>query len=298
MSSEPFHYKRGVGQVFSQPAHIIDPSKFPEEEWMFSLDKEIYPIVIHCAVEEEEHAGHSHIMYAIIEKSPEGSYLVKPLKQKQFVDGLCYLLQEIYGIENKNMERMKTDCDENPVSQEGVPPGYEAISLVEALNGQVVSQSGQTDENGIGDAAKLAGGGQDVKTAAGRGRGNNGGNFKVVEGKGAPGWKADQGEIGGGGQLSAGDMADDEREDSSETEPEPDYEEEEEVEEEPSVISGTLSGQVSPEEIEPLQITERLMLSDTPGSGTEGSSFGSNCSSHALLNHGEPVEDSERKMTI
>lgn len=46
-------------------------------------------------------------MYAVIEKSPEGSYLIKPLKQKQFVDGLCYLLQEIYGIENKNMERMK-----------------------------------------------------------------------------------------------------------------------------------------------------------------------------------------------
>ena len=54
-----------------------------------------------------EHAGHSHIMYAVIEKSPEGSYIIKPLKQKQFVDGLCYLLQEIYGIENKNMERLK-----------------------------------------------------------------------------------------------------------------------------------------------------------------------------------------------
>ena len=31
------------------------------------------------------------------------------------------------------------------MSQEGVPPGYEAISLVEALNGQVVPQNGQTD---------------------------------------------------------------------------------------------------------------------------------------------------------
>lgn len=25
--------------------------------------------------------------------------------------------------------------EENPVSQEGVPPGYEAVSLIEALNG-------------------------------------------------------------------------------------------------------------------------------------------------------------------
>ena len=28
-------------------------------------------------------------------------YAIKALKQKQMVDGLCYLLQEIYGIENK-----------------------------------------------------------------------------------------------------------------------------------------------------------------------------------------------------
>lgn len=56
-----------------------------------------------------EHAGHAHITYAVLEKSAEGSYTMKPLKQKQVVDGLCYLLQEIYGIENKNMERIKVN---------------------------------------------------------------------------------------------------------------------------------------------------------------------------------------------
>lgn len=55
----------------------------------------------------KEHVGHAHITYAVIEKSQEGSYAIKPLKQKQVVDGLSYLLQEIYGIENKSMERMK-----------------------------------------------------------------------------------------------------------------------------------------------------------------------------------------------
>ena len=30
-------------------------------------------------------------------------YMLKPLKQKLFVDGLSYLLQEIYGLENKVM---------------------------------------------------------------------------------------------------------------------------------------------------------------------------------------------------
>jgi hypothetical protein len=33
--------------------------------------------------------------------------VLKALKQKLYVDGLCYLLQEIYGIENKNTENSK-----------------------------------------------------------------------------------------------------------------------------------------------------------------------------------------------
>lgn len=51
--------------------------------------------------------GHSHVLFASAEKSPDGAYALKPLKQKQMVDGLGYLLQEIYGIENKSVERTK-----------------------------------------------------------------------------------------------------------------------------------------------------------------------------------------------
>ncbi|XP_076459581.1 E3 ubiquitin-protein ligase MGRN1-like isoform X2 [Babylonia areolata] len=468
-SSEVYHYKRGVAQVFSQPGHLIDPSKFPEEEWQYSVEKEIYPIVIHCMVEEEEHIGHSHIMYAVIEKSPEGSYIIKPLKQKQFVDGLCYLLQEIYGIENKNMERLKdvdpdeevedsgaecvicmsdmrdtlilpcrhlclcsacaeslryqasmcpicrvkfrallqiramrrklppvsgqqqTEPDENPVSQEGVPAGFEAISLVEALNGQVVPQNGQTEgvNHPIGVPPSLLSvdkkGHKETKVTLStsieyqkemdpsavvekktdgkesekeeqsddnvvstpmgmelthgtvvvdpseRRRSpekntmggvpeelpsNNRGQVLMARNNSKPksmeGWSGPPASGEMCLQLSTGDMADDEREDSS-TEPEPDYELEEEVEEESytlsdtqgmmsseSVVSGTLSGQLSSPEMEPLHVnTEvRLMMAEVPGSGTEGSSFGSNCSSHALLNSGDTTEDGEQKMTI
>lgn len=46
--------------------------------------------------------------YAVVEKSSvDGGYMIKALKQKQFVDGLLYLLQEIYGIENKQTDRSK-----------------------------------------------------------------------------------------------------------------------------------------------------------------------------------------------
>lgn len=47
----------------------------------------------------------SHTTIATIEKSTDGGYVLKALKQKLFVDGLCYLLQEIYGIENKNNDK-------------------------------------------------------------------------------------------------------------------------------------------------------------------------------------------------
>ena len=54
-----------------------------------------------------EHAGHSHASFATIEKSADGGFVLKALKQKQMVDGLYYLLQEVYGIENKSAERQK-----------------------------------------------------------------------------------------------------------------------------------------------------------------------------------------------
>lgn len=49
----------------------------------------------------------SHTTIAVVEKYSDGTYMLKALKQKLYVDGLCYLLQEIYGIENKNAENAK-----------------------------------------------------------------------------------------------------------------------------------------------------------------------------------------------
>lgn len=46
----------------------------------------------------------SHTTIAVIDRHTDGSFGLRALKQKLFVDGLSYLLQEIYGIENKNSE--------------------------------------------------------------------------------------------------------------------------------------------------------------------------------------------------
>lgn len=209
MNSETYHYKRGANQQFSQVCHIFDPSLYPEEELLYSFDREILPIVIYCVAEEGEDPRQSHATFAVVEKHSDG-YVLKPLKQKLFVDGLSYLLQEIYGIENKNADNCKVSTEEdtedngaecvicmcdlrdtlilpcrhlclcnccadslryqanncpicrapfrallqikalqmsgscnnpqpNPEGGDNIPPGYEAVSLIEALNGPSVA---------------------------------------------------------------------------------------------------------------------------------------------------------------
>ncbi|XP_067164564.1 E3 ubiquitin ligase RNF157 isoform X3 [Apteryx mantelli] len=114
LQSETVHYKRGVCQQFCMPSHTVDPSEWAEEELGFDLDREVYPMVVHAVVDEgDEHIGHCHVLLATFEKHTDGTFCVKPLKQKQVVDGVSYLLQEIYGIENKyNTQDSKVAEDE------------------------------------------------------------------------------------------------------------------------------------------------------------------------------------------
>lgn len=60
----------------------------------------------------------SHTTICVVDHHhTDGTYVLRALKQKIFVDGLCYLLQEIYGIENKNINKataaMDDDADDN-----------------------------------------------------------------------------------------------------------------------------------------------------------------------------------------
>ncbi len=54
-----------------------------------------------------EYVGHSHALIATLERNPAETnpahmYSIKLFKQKQFIDGCLFILQEIYGIENKS----------------------------------------------------------------------------------------------------------------------------------------------------------------------------------------------------
>lgn len=120
-SSPKTYFPKGSGQVYnSSPKHKIRPSLFSEEELNYCpINSPRIPVVIQIDVDDEEYLGHSNITLATFEKMSDGSYIVKPIKQKQMVDGLCYLLQEIYGIENKLNQKSGKE-EENDLEETGL----------------------------------------------------------------------------------------------------------------------------------------------------------------------------------
>uniref|UniRef100_A0A034VQP2 RING-type E3 ubiquitin transferase n=1 Tax=Bactrocera dorsalis TaxID=27457 RepID=A0A034VQP2_BACDO len=111
LTSETYHYEKGINQFFSQTSHTFNPQLIPEDDLVYNQTKEQYPVAIHCVVEEgNEDCRQSHTTICVIDHHPEtNSYVLRALKQKIFVDGLCYLLQEIYGIENKAVNKSSID---------------------------------------------------------------------------------------------------------------------------------------------------------------------------------------------
>lgn len=116
MNSETYYYKRGVNQQFNQVLHVFEPTLYDEDDLMYrafdeqgNFDTRVpFPVVIHCVAQEGDEPRQSHALIAVVERNHDGSFSIKPFKQKMFIDGLYYLLQEIYGIENKNVTTLKS----------------------------------------------------------------------------------------------------------------------------------------------------------------------------------------------
>ena len=126
--SESYSYKAGIGQLFSQTSPIFNPHKYNSLDLSYHILDEkgefnvsaLFPVVIHCVADEGDDPKQSHSLIASIEKIYEEVFSLKPIKQKLFVDGLSYLLQEIYGIENKVNKAEKTYEDDSENSFECV----------------------------------------------------------------------------------------------------------------------------------------------------------------------------------
>lgn len=114
LTSETFHCSSGVNQMFSQTSHSFQPHLFADDDLYYHTDRDLLPVVIHCVVEEgTDDPKQSHTTICVVDHHTDGTYVLRALKQKIFVDGLCYLLQEIYGIENKNIHKVSAMADDD-----------------------------------------------------------------------------------------------------------------------------------------------------------------------------------------
>uniref|UniRef100_A0AAQ5XDG7 E3 ubiquitin-protein ligase n=1 Tax=Amphiprion ocellaris TaxID=80972 RepID=A0AAQ5XDG7_AMPOC len=174
LQSETVHFKRGVCQQFCLPSHTVNLSEWADDELLFDTDKEIFPMVVQAVVDEgEEHLGHSHILLATFEKvrkseiliychfSSQNTQICRNLLTKMEIFSLslfhcnCHntfrALLQIRAMRKKLSPLSPTsfnpvitsqtsDSEEHSAS-EHIPPGYEAVSLLEALNGPLNASS-------------------------------------------------------------------------------------------------------------------------------------------------------------
>ena len=125
ISSPTYFYEPGANQLFSQPNYIINPSLYNESELVFKpLDEEgnfivnnSFPFVIQCVSLEGEDPKQSHSLIATIERNHDGKgYALKPFKQKIFEKGVCYLQQELFGIERKSPHQNHSNFYSGPLA--------------------------------------------------------------------------------------------------------------------------------------------------------------------------------------
>ncbi|XAR52569.1 hypothetical protein NMG60_11020712 [Bertholletia excelsa] len=105
-------FQKGRGQKFHQPSGTgVDLGFFGINDLSKPFPGDVFPLVISAessspSMEKEdnpsESADHAQITQAVLEKNDENHFQVKVIKQILWVDGVCYELREIYGINNAN----------------------------------------------------------------------------------------------------------------------------------------------------------------------------------------------------
>eukprot|EP00112_Aurelia_sp_Birch-Aquarium-sp1_P008691 Seg1963.5 transcript_id=Seg1963.5/GoldUCD/mRNA.D3Y31 product="E3 ubiquitin ligase RNF157" protein_id=Seg1963.5/GoldUCD/D3Y31 len=118
--SEPVFYQRGSNQTYDGSSFTINPALYSDEQYQYQpggsqIETMAIPVVIQITVEEEEFSSQCEVTFATFEKLSDKSYTLKLLKQKIIADGVSYIIQEIYGIENKKdgSKDKDDDLDEN-----------------------------------------------------------------------------------------------------------------------------------------------------------------------------------------
>ncbi|KAJ4772673.1 RING/U-box superfamily protein [Rhynchospora pubera] len=120
-TSVPF--QKGAAQKFIQPPGSgIDLGFFPLDELSKPSEDGVFPLVIYADAtpksmtqpEQLQRAStHAQITLAVIERSNEGAFVVKVVKQILWIDGEKYELQEIFGLVSSPEPEVKSIEDDD-----------------------------------------------------------------------------------------------------------------------------------------------------------------------------------------
>lgn len=121
-------YERGASHTYHHDvSRAIVPGRYSAKVWELNLNDDYFPVAIECRpVDPKLKDSHAHVTLAYLEKSLTAAvssssrpvsqdveampipmshtttYQIKPVKQKQLINGVLFCIQEVYGIERKN----------------------------------------------------------------------------------------------------------------------------------------------------------------------------------------------------
>ncbi|ETN70479.1 hypothetical protein NECAME_04902 [Necator americanus] len=174
--SERFHFETGSDQTFND--FIFDSSKWDLADLTYSGGL-YFPVVVVIQTDDLERAQMQSTMCTVdVANDSSHALILKPLRQKIACDGVIYLLQEMFGIENKEssgdgntddggleciicMSDVRDTLNNCPICRSPFRAliqlrarrqtrnmGYETVTLVEGLNGPLNHHSyGNVEQN-------------------------------------------------------------------------------------------------------------------------------------------------------
>lgn len=52
LTSGTFYCESGVNKLFSQPSHVFNPNLYPDDDLYYNVERDVFPVAIHCVVED------------------------------------------------------------------------------------------------------------------------------------------------------------------------------------------------------------------------------------------------------
>lgn len=100
------HFEAGLFQQYAFPSEMVNFDQFADEDlFVDQCGPRKYPLVIDIQANVPDHPKpHAHATFATFDRAGDANQMLtcKPIVQRLSVEGLTFVLKEIYGIENKD----------------------------------------------------------------------------------------------------------------------------------------------------------------------------------------------------